>query len=239
MIIFPAIDIIEGQCVRLKQGDFDTEVVYNASPLEVAKDFEREGAQFIHVVDLDAAKSGNLSNLKLISKIISALDIPIEVGGGIRDVQSAKQYMQAGVGRLIIGTAALEDEELLSDLCLTYPDKISLGVDVKDEYIYTHGWTKKTNITIWELLKEVSFLPLASIIVTDIDRDGMLNGPNFKLYEKLCEATHHNIVVSGGISSLDEIERLCETGVYGVVVGKALYEGKFTLPELLDAVKKD
>lgn len=239
MIIFPAIDIIGGQCVRLRQGDFDRGVVYSANPLEVAKDFERQGAQFVHVVDLDAAKSGNLVNLKLIAKIISSLSIPVEVGGGIRDVQSAKQYVQAGVGRLVIGTAALDDPQLLSDLCLTFPDKISLGLDVKDEYVYTHGWTHKTELTIWDLLKEVSSLPLASVIVTDIDRDGMLSGPNFKLYEKLSEHTHHNIVVSGGISSLDEIVRLSKTGVYGVVVGKALYEGKFTLPAILQAVAQD
>ena len=233
MIIFPAIDIRDRKCVRLKQGDYDRETVYFDSPLAVARDYEKRNVRYLHVVDLDAALKGEMINFDVISEIIRETDMKIEVGGGIRGEEQIRKYVDAGADRVSIGTKAVKDYEFLKTMSYRYPYKISLSLDVKDEYVYVRGWSENSGITIWEYLEKLEDLPLTSIVVTDIRKDGMLEGPSFDLYRRLKEKTDHNIVVSGGVSKLQDIEKLKEMDTYGVIVGKALYEKKFTIEDII------
>lgn len=233
MIIFPAIDIRDKKCVRLVQGDYDRETVYFDSPLEVAKDYERRNVRYLHVVDLDAALKGEMINFEVISEIIANTSMKIEVGGGIRGEEQIRKYVDAGADRVSIGTKAVRDYVFLKEMSLKYPNRISLSLDVKDEYVYVRGWSENSGITIWEYLDRLEDLPLTSIVVTDIKKDGMLSGPSFDLYERLKRATRHNIVVSGGVSRLEDIRKLEEMDTYAVIVGKALYEKKFTIEDII------
>jgi len=233
MIIFPAIDIRDNKCVRLSQGDYDKQTVYFDDPYSVAKDFERRNVKYLHIVDLDAALLGELTNFDIIKKIIEETDMSIEVGGGIRGEEQIKKYVDIGVDRVSIGTKALKDFDFLKDMSQKFPYKISLSLDVKDEYVYIKGWSENSGILIWDYLEKIKDLPLTSIVVTDIKKDGMLMGPSFDLYRKLKEVTEHNIVVSGGVSSIDDLNKLKADGTYGVIVGKALYENKFSIEDIL------
>lgn len=233
MIVFPAIDIRDGRCVRLMQGDYDQETVYFDSPLKVAEDYEKRGVKYLHVVDLDAALKGEVSNFDVISSIIRETSMKVEVGGGIRGEEQIRQYVDCGADRVSIGTKAVKDYGFLREMSLAYPDRISLSLDVKDEYVYVRGWVENSGITIWDYLEKLEDLPLTSIVVTDIKKDGMLSGPSFDLYERLKKATDHNIVVSGGVSRLEDIKKLEELDTYGVIVGKALYENRFTIEDII------
>ncbi|WP_290771350.1 1-(5-phosphoribosyl)-5-[(5-phosphoribosylamino)methylideneamino]imidazole-4-carboxamide isomerase [Anaerofustis sp.] len=233
MIIFPAIDIRDNKCVRLSQGDYDKQTVYFDNPLLVAKDFEEKGVEYLHIVDLDAALSGNLTNFDVIKSIIKDTSMKIEVGGGIRGEEQIKKYVDIGVDRVSIGTKAVKDFKFLKEMSEKYPYKISLSLDVKDEYVYIKGWSENSGILIWDYLDKIKDLPLISIVVTDIKKDGMLSGPSFDLYKKLGVETEHNIVVSGGVSSVLDIKRLEEDGTYAVIVGKALYENKFKVEDII------
>ena len=233
MIVFPAIDIRNRKCVRLVQGDYDRETVYFDSPVSVAGDFEKRGVAHLHVVDLDAALKGEMVNFDVISEIIGQTSMKVEVGGGIRGEEQIRKYVAAGADRVSIGTRAVNDYEFLKQMSLKYPYKISLSLDVKDEYIYVRGWKENSGISIWDYLEKLEDLPLTSIVVTDIRKDGMLDGPAFELYGKLKEATRHNIVVSGGVSRLEDIKKLKEMDVYAVIVGKALYEKKFSVEDII------
>ena len=233
MIIYPAIDIRNSKCVRLSQGDYDKETVYFDSPLSVAKDFEKKGVKYLHVVDLDAALLGQMQNYDVIKSIIENTNMKVEVGGGIRGEEQIKKYVDIGVDRVSIGTKAVKDFDFLKEMADKYPYKISLSLDVKDEYVYIKGWSENSGILIWDYLEKIKDLPLVSIVVTDIKKDGMLSGPSFALYKRLSEATKHNIVVSGGISSLEDINKLRENDTYAVIVGKALYENKFKVEDLV------
>lgn len=233
MIIFPAIDIRDNKCVRLSQGDYDKQTVYFDNPLLVAKDFEEKGVEYLHIVDLDAALSGNLTNFDVIKSIIKDTSMKIEVGGGIRGEEQIKKYVDIGVDRVSIGTKAVKDFKFLKEMSEKYPYKISLSLDVKDEYVYIKGWSENSGILIWDYLDKIKDLPLISIVVTDIKKDGMLSGPSFDLYKKLGSETEHNIVVSGGVSSVLDIKRLEEDGTYAVIVGKALYENKFKVEDII------
>ena len=233
MIIFPAIDIRDNKCVRLSQGDYDKQTVFFDNPLLVAKDFEEKGVEYLHIVDLDAALSGNLTNFDVIKSIIKDTSMKIEVGGGIRGEEQIKKYVDIGVDRVSIGTKAVKDFKFLKEMSEKYPYKISLSLDVKDEYVYIKGWSENSGILIWDYLDKIKDLPLISIVVTDIKKDGMLSGPSFDLYKKLGVETEHNIVVSGGVSSVLDIKRLEEDGTYAVIVGKALYENKFKVEDII------
>lgn len=233
MIIFPAIDIRDNKCVRLSQGDYDKETVYFDDPLSVAIDFQKRGVKNLHIVDLDAALIGELTNFDIIKKIITDTNMLVEVGGGIRGEEQIKKYVDIGVDRVSIGTKAVKDFDFLKGMSEKYPYKISLSLDVKDEYVYIKGWSENSGILIWDYLEKIKDLPLISIVVTDIKKDGMLSGPSFGLYRKLKKATKHNIVVSGGVSSLDDIDKLREDDTYGVIVGKALYENKFSVEDII------
>lgn len=185
MIIFPAIDIRDNKCVRLSQGDYDKETVYFDDPLSVALDFQKRGVKNLHIVDLDAALIGELTNFDIIKKIITDTNMLVEVGGGIRGEEQIKKYVDIGVDRVSIGTKAVKDFDFLKEMSEKYPYKISLSLDVKDEYVYIKGWSENSGILIWDYLEKIKELPLISIVVTDIKKDGMLSGPSFGLYRKL------------------------------------------------------
>lgn len=232
MIIFPAIDIKNGKCVRLSMGDFETEKVYEKNPIKQALSWERMGAKYLHIVDLDGAKTGVGINESIIENIVKNTNIKVQVGGGIRDFSKADRLIKIGVSRIILGTTALEDFNLLKKLVERYGDKIAVSIDAKGGYMATRGWVKKTSQKAIDFAMKVQKIGVRTIVYTDIERDGMLSGPNIKEYMELKEKTNLQIIVSGGISSLEDIKYLKSEEFYGAIVGKALYENKIYLKEL-------
>jgi phosphoribosylformimino-5-aminoimidazole carboxamide ribotide isomerase len=239
MILFPAIDLKDGKCVRLKQGDFSNVKVYSEDPLKVAKQFEQEGATFLHVVDLDGARTGNGTNKETIKKIIQETNLSVQVGGGIRTIESIDEWIQCGVERVILGTIALESEEFVKEAVKLYAEKIAVGVDAKDSKVATHGWEKLSSVDSLVFCKNLMKLGVKTIIYTDISKDGMLSGPNIEVYKKLIDLEGANIIASGGIGSLQDLKELVKMGAYGVITGKALYEGKFSVEEALQCLQKE
>ncbi len=240
MLIIPAIDIKKGNCVRLLQGDPNKETVYSSDPVDMAKRFEDMGAQLIHVVDLDGAFSGDTVNMELVIEISKAVSIPIEIGGGIRTIESAGRYIDAGIKRIIFGTLLLEEE--FSGFIDKFSDYIIAGVDARDSMVATHGWKSTTKINAIDFIKELKKIGIKETIYTDISTDGMLKGPNFSAYEKiLSEVKGISIIASGGISSYEDIKRLsylCGKGLKGCITGKAIYDGKIDLGEAIKLVNK-
>ncbi len=236
MIIFPAIDILDKKCVRLTQGNYDKKTVYCDDPSKIAAEFEKAGAEYIHTVDLNAAKSGSIENIEVIKKMAETVSVPIQVGGGIRSIDAAKRYFDIGIARVIVGTAAISEPELLIELCKQFPNKICLSLDVKNDEILIKGWTAGSSINIFDYLKKIDDLKIAAIIVTDVTKDGMMIGPAFELYDKLMKATHHSIIASGGISTKDDVDQLKTRNIYGAIIGKALYENKIHLEDILKEV---
>ncbi|MEH7454841.1 1-(5-phosphoribosyl)-5-[(5-phosphoribosylamino)methylideneamino]imidazole-4-carboxamide isomerase [Gottfriedia acidiceleris] len=239
MILFPAIDLKDGKCVRLKQGDFNEVKVYSEDPLKVAKQFEQEGATFLHVVDLDGARTGNGSNREIIKKIIQETSLFVQVGGGIRTKESIDEWIQCGVERVILGTIALESEEFVKEAIKLYGEKIAVGVDAKDSKVATHGWENLSNTDSILFCKTLKNLGVKTIIYTDISKDGMLSGPNIEVYKILIDIEEVNIIASGGIGSLQDFKELIQIDAYGVITGKALYEGKFTIEEALQCLQEE
>jgi len=239
MNLFPAIDLKDGKCVRLKQGDFSDVKVYSEDPLKMAKQFEQDGAIFLHVVDLDGARTGNGLNKETIKKIIQGTNLSVQVGGGIRTIQSIEGWIQSGVERVILGTVALESEEFVKEAVKLYGEKIAVGVDTKDSKVATHGWETLSNMDSLLFCKNLMDLGVKTIIYTDIAKDGMLSGPNIEIYKKLLDLESVNIIASGGIGSLKDLKELAEIGVYGAITGKALYEGKFTVEEALQCLQNE
>ncbi|MBI66135.1 MAG: 1-(5-phosphoribosyl)-5-[(5-phosphoribosylamino)methylideneamino]imidazole-4-carboxamide isomerase [Candidatus Marinimicrobia bacterium] len=240
MIVIPAIDIKGGNCVRLIKGDFSKQTIYSDNPLEVADMWFREGAECIHLVDLDGALEGNSINSDIFIKISKTYSgKTIQVGGGIRDLEIARQYLDNGIDRIIIGTRAVEDPGFISNLCDLYPNKIFLGVDSEEGFVKTKGWKQGTSIRTLDLIRRYNQFPLGGFIFTDISKDGMMTGPNFKATLEIASNTQLPVIASGGIASLGHIEELSKTGViYGAITGKALYEKAFTLEEAIEAGKK-
>lgn len=225
MIIFPAIDIKDNKCVRLTQGDFDKVTIYSEDPLKMAKKWEDEGAKFLHLVNLDGARDGGLVNKELIENIVKNINIPLQVGGGIRNVEKAKYLLDLGVNRVILGTLAIENPELVKELLDLYGNRrIVVGIDAKNGKVATRGWEVVSQVDSIELCKELEAMGLKTIVYTDIGKDGMLEGPNFPIYEKLLKETNLQIVVSGGVSSMEDIEKLKNLNPYGVIIGKAFYD---------------
>lgn len=233
MIIYPAIDIINKQCVRLHKGDYDKKTTYDLSPLKAAANFEKKGVTHLHIVDLDAAKSGNLLNYDVIKDVIEKTSLKVEACGGIRKEEDIRRYVEIGVDRVSIGTVAIENFDFLQEMTKLFPGKISLSLDIKNDFIYIKGWMENTNIKIWDFLKKVNNLDIAGIVTTDIEKDGTLTKPNFELYKKLMENTDKAIIASGGIGSKEDVFTLKEIGVDGCIVGKAIYENKFKIEEIL------
>ena len=237
MNIFPAIDILGGCAVRLFKGDYDQMTVYSTNPAEIAKDFEAAGAKFIHLVDLEGAKSGTTPNIDTIRTIRAASSLFIEVGGGIRSMEVIKTYLDAGVNRVILGTAAVNDPDFLREAVETYGEKIAVGVDIKDGYVAIKGWTEKSEHDGMEFCRSMQELGVKTIICTDISKDGAMKGTNRELYRQLSEELDIDIIASGGVSSIDDIKALAAMNLYGAIIGKAYYTGAIDLAKALEAAK--
>ncbi|SNS63132.1 1-(5-phosphoribosyl)-5-[(5-phosphoribosylamino)methylideneamino] imidazole-4-carboxamide isomerase [Anaerovirgula multivorans] len=232
MIIYPAIDIKDGRCVRLTQGKFDEEKVYFQDPQEVAKLWEQKGAQVLHIVDLDGALEGRSKNLSVIERIVETVDIPLQLGGGIRSLEAIEALISIGVKRVILGTKAVQDKEMLKKAVELYGDRIVVSIDAKAGFVAVDGWTKTSTVKAIDFAKEIELLGVKTIVYTDIARDGMMKGPNFHAIKELKNYVAVDIIASGGVSSLEDLETLSEIGVAGVIVGKALYEGKVDLADV-------
>lgn len=233
MNIFPAIDIISGSAVRLTKGDYNTKKTYSESPLKVAEDFMKSGAKYLHVVDLDGAKTGKTENYSLISDIVKSTSMFVEVGGGIRDLDRIERYLKVGVQRVILGTAAVKDEDFRRLAVKTFGSAVAVGVDTLNGTIATDGWLKDSGVSGVEFCKLLRDEGVNNVIYTDISRDGTLSGTNIDVYKTLSTIEGLTITASGGVSFIDEIKTLKEIGLYGAIVGKAIYEGKLDLKEVL------
>ena len=223
MTIFPAIDLRGGKCVRLTQGDFAKETVYSEDPAATALKWQAAGAKFLHVVDLDGARAGSPQNLDAIKKILAAIEIPIEVGGGIRTLDDAEKLLSLGVRRVILGSVAVENISLVEAAVKKFGDKIVVGIDARNNFVAVHGWEKSSAVTVGELAKKIVAAGVKTIIYTDISKDGMLSGVNAKIFVKLEKICGAEVVASGGVRSLEDIRALKAAGVGGVIVGKAIY----------------
>ncbi|WP_343001986.1 1-(5-phosphoribosyl)-5-[(5-phosphoribosylamino)methylideneamino]imidazole-4-carboxamide isomerase [Intestinibacter bartlettii] len=235
MIIFPAIDIKDKKCVRLTQGDFDKVNVYGEDPSLMAKKWADYGAEFIHVVNLNGSRDEIGINDETLAKVAKSVDIPIQVGGGIRDEKRVKELLDLGINRVIVGTMAIENKELLKELIEKYKaDKIVVSIDAKNGKVATHGWEKVSDIDSVDLCKELEQIGVKTIVYTDISKDGMLEGPNFDIYKELSQKTSLDIIASGGVTSIDDVKRLLDMNMYGAIIGKALYDNRIDLKEVLD-----
>jgi phosphoribosylformimino-5-aminoimidazole carboxamide ribotide isomerase len=239
MDIFPAIDISGGRVVRLQQGNYGQMTHYTISPLEAAGDFQSQGARFLHVVDLDGAKTGETTNFDTISQIAAASGLFMEVGGGIRDEERICKYLDAGAGRVILGTAALRQPQFLRDMVEKYGSKIAVGVDARDGKVAVSGWLDVTDVDALEFCRQLSEWGVQTVIYTDIAADGMLSGPNRQIYPRLTAIPNLDIVASGGVTSLDDVIVLRRAGCRAAIIGKALYSGKIDLTKALAMAKEE
>ena len=236
MLIIPAIDIRGGQVVRLAQGDFAKETLYHDDPVKVAKRWEGEGACLLHIVDLDGAREGEPVNLELVGKIAGEVAVPIEMGGGVRNLETVKEVLNKGVRRVILGTQACSAPDLVKEACQEFGERVAIGIDVKDGLVAVRGWTKLISKKAVILAQEMESLGVKTIIFTDVRRDGMLVGPGVKSLEEMLQETNISIIASGGISGLEDVRRLKgleREGLEGIIIGKALYEGRIELGEAI------
>ncbi len=238
MKLFPAIDLYEGKAVRLLRGDYNAVTVYAEDPLTIAKDFQSCGAKHLHLVDLEGAKSGDTPNLTVIKRIVENTSLFTEVGGGIRSMDVIETYLAAGVDRVILGTAAVNDEDFLRCALKKYGEKIAVGVDIKDGYVAIKGWTEKSSVDAMEFCEKMQSMGVSTIICTDISKDGAMQGTNHDLYRSLSRRFSMNITASGGVSSMEDLRRLAETGLYGAIIGKAYYTGAIDLKEAVAYAKE-
>jgi phosphoribosylformimino-5-aminoimidazole carboxamide ribotide isomerase len=240
MLIIPAIDLKDGQCVRLRQGDMAAQTVYSEDAAAVAARWQESGAELVHIVDLNGAVDGRPKNLVHIEKILVTVRTKIQVGGGIRTIETIRKYVALGVCRVVLGTAALEDRSLLDEACREFPGKVVLGLDAKDGKVAIRGWTSLSNTTAAELLRNLAGYPLAAVIYTDIARDGMLTGPNMVGLRDIAEQSAFPVIASGGISRMEDLQAIHQIGprIQGAIIGKALYDGKVDLREAIRAAKE-
>ena len=237
MRIFPAIDLYGGKAVRLYKGDYAQMTVYNDNPVEVAKDFVRLGAKYIHVVDLEGAKIGKPAHLEVVKQIAESTDLFIEIGGGIRNMDTVDQYLSVGASRVILGTAAVTDEEFLRTALAKYGEKIAVGADIADGKIAIRGWVEKSEYTVDEFFSKMQALGVRTIICTDISKDGAMKGANVALYKELGEKYSIDLVASGGVSTMQDVVALAQNGTYGAIIGKAYYIGAIDLQEAIEVAK--
>ena len=240
MIILPAIDLKEGRCVRLEQGLMEKDTVYHDDPAAQARIWQEQGGELLHIVDLDGAFAGVPKNREAIRAIVEAIDIPCELGGGVRDLATAEAYLELGVDRVILGTVAKENPQLVADACRRFPGRIVVGIDARDGLVAVRGWADVTEKKATELAREMEGFGVEAIIYTDIARDGMMQGPNIAATKALAEAINIPVIASGGVSSLDDIRRLLEiesSGIAGVITGKAIYSGALDLREAVALTK--
>ena len=238
MLLIPAIDLKDGKCVRLRQGEMNQVTRYSDDPVGMAEHWQNLGAPYLHIVDLDGAVEGTPKHLAQIEAIAKKLTIPIQVGGGIRNVETVDAYRSSGVDRVVVGTAALQDGKFLAKIAQQYPKKILVGIDVKKGLVAVHGWTTVSTLTAQQVFESLSDLPLGGIVFTDISRDGMLEGPNISALQEAAETSPVPIIASGGVTALDDIRAIQDIGdnISGVIIGKALYEGALDLKAALTLV---
>lgn len=237
MIILPAIDLLGRKAVRLLKGDYNQVTVYSDSPLEVAEKFKSLGATHIHMVDLDGAKYGTAPNMDIVAEVAEKTGLFIEIGGGIRNMETVKKYIDAGISRVILGTAAICDEDFLKEAVKAYGEKIAVGADVKDGKIAVKGWLEQSDVTLDEFFLKMQYLGVKNIICTDISRDGAMRGTNLELYRELSAKYSLDITASGGVSSIEDVKRLREMNLYGAIIGKAYYTGAVDLKEAIEVAR--
>lgn len=237
MLILPAIDLRDGKCVRLYQGDFDQQTTYDIHPVEMAKRFEGEGAEWLHLVDLDGAKSGEPRHLDLLHEIVTQTQLKVEFGGGIRTCESARAALELGAERVVVGTKLVQDQALASDLFGRMGNKIVAGIDTRAGQVTIHGWTEDSGCTAVQFARMMESMGCKRIIFTDVQTDGALSGPNLEALKALKESVEIPVIASGGVASLEDLDRLAEIGMEGTIVGKAFYEKRFTVREAIERVK--
>ena len=239
MKIIPAIDIIDGKCVRLSKGNYNSQITYNQNPLEVAKTYEDHGIEFLHLVDLDGAKSNHIINYSILEIIASKTNLKIDFGGGIKTENDVNLAFNSGANQVTCGSVAVKQPEIFCEWILNYgSEKIILGADVRDKYVATDGWINTSNQSIFDFINFYKNKGIETVICTDISKDGMLEGPSFKLYSKIIDAYNINLVASGGVSEYDDILKLDDMGCYGIIIGKAIYENKISLKQLENFILK-
>lgn len=238
MIILPAIDLYGGKAVRLFKGDYNQMTVYSENPVSVACDFEKSGAEWVHLVDLEGAKDGTTPNLDTVAAIAKNTSLMCEIGGGIRSMETVERYFSAGVSRVILGTAAVTDEAFLREAVAKYGEKIAVGADVKDGKIAIKGWLEKSDIDAFDFCEKMQKIGVKTIICTDISKDGAMKGANHALYRDLSEKFDMQLVASGGVSSIEDVKRLAELDIYGAIIGKAYYTGAIDLFEAIRLAEK-
>ena len=237
MNIFPAIDLYDKKAVRLFKGDYNQMTVYSENPIDVARDFEQKGAKFIHMVDLEGAKDGTTPNLSIVAEIAKKTSLFVEIGGGIRSMETVDKYLSAGVSRVILGTSAVTDEAFLKSAIEKYGEKIAVGADVKDGYIAIKGWLEKSAYTLDAFFEKMQNMGVKTIICTDISKDGAMKGTNLQMYKELSKKYSLDIVASGGVSTIDDIKALRSMELYGAIIGKAYYTGAIDLSEAIEVAK--
>jgi phosphoribosylformimino-5-aminoimidazole carboxamide ribotide isomerase len=235
MQVIPAIDLRGGHCVRLRQGDFDQETIFGDDPAAMAERWESEGATRIHLVDLDGAKAGRPVNVEAVRQIIDRVGVPCQLGGGIRDEATIAAWLEAGIERVVVGTQALRDPDWFGRMARAYPARLVLGLDARDGRVATEGWLETSSVDALSLARQFDSLPIAGIIYTDIARDGTLEGPNLESIAALAEAVRSPVIASGGVGTLEDLLRLATLPIAGCIVGRALYDGRFTLRSALSS----
>ncbi len=237
MIIYPAVDIKDGKCVRLSQGKFNDVTVYSENPVDMALKWERAGAGYLHVIDLDGARHGEPQNIAVVSEVAVKLGIPVQLGGGIRTIEIIENVLSKGVQRVILGTSAVEDPELVKTALKTFEHNIVIGIDAKDGHVAIEGWEKTSKFTAVEFARKMESLGAKTIIYTDISKDGMLSGPNLNAMEEMAGAVKVEIICAGGVSSIKDVINLKNAGISGAIIGKAIYTGDIDLAEAIEAAK--
>ncbi|MBQ8407320.1 MAG: 1-(5-phosphoribosyl)-5-[Clostridia bacterium] len=237
MLIFPAIDLYDKKAVRLFKGDYTQMTIYSDDPLSVARDFEKKGAKWVHLVDLEGAKLGTTPNIGVVTAIARETSLSCEIGGGIRDMETVEKYLAAGVDRVILGTAAVTDQVFLREAVEKYGEKIAVGVDIKDGMVAIKGWIEKSELEAFDFCAKMQKIGVKTIICTDISKDGAMKGANHELYRQLSEKFDMQIVASGGVSSMEDVKKLAGLDIYGAIIGKAYYTGAIDLAEAIEASK--
>ena len=237
MEVYPAIDLRGGKCVRLRQGDYDRETVFGDDPAAMARRWVSEGAEWLHLVDLDGARDGVLANRQAVSAILAAAQVPCQLGGGVREEATIRELLDLGLSRLVVGTRAIKEPEWFGRMCRQFPDRLALGIDARDGMAATDGWLETTGAGAVELARKFADLPLAAIIYTDIAKDGMMAGPNLPAMQEMARAVAVPVIASGGVTTDDDVKSLARCGLAGCIIGRALYEGSLTLADALAAAK--
>ncbi len=237
MQILPAIDLRDGQCVRLRQGDYDQQTVFDHDPVAVARRWVTEGGEFLHLVDLDGAKDGRPVNGESVRAIVSAIDIPCQLGGGVRSEQTIRDWLDVGVERLVIGTKAVTEPDWFADMCRKFPNRLVLGLDARDGMLATEGWLETSDQRAVDAAERFAGLPIAAIVYTDIARDGMMQGANIPAMAAMQQAVDVPVIASGGVTNIDDVSQLAAVPMAGCIIGRALYEETLTLAAAIDAAK--